>query len=131
MNILYFNQINPLYYSPLPFLPYLLLFNNFQCISLCHIPTQMHCILILFVLYYSLFLFLLSIVPSNSPSITNMLYICIYIVYICIWSYLYLCAYLLALSSTYKRKYAVFVFLNLAYLTWCSPPVPIIYLKTT
>jgi hypothetical protein len=47
VNILYIGQFNPLYYSPLPFLPSPLLFNSFQHILLSHLPAQIQCVSIL------------------------------------------------------------------------------------
>jgi hypothetical protein len=76
MNILYFNQINALYYSPLSFLPYPPLFNSFQCVSLCHITTQMKYIPILFILCHSSFF---SLDPSKSPTFTELFYLLIYL----------------------------------------------------
>jgi hypothetical protein len=79
--------------TPFVIIPYTvpnpLLFSSFQCVSLCHLPTQMQCILILVTLYHALFLSLLPLVASNSPTITNMFYI-----YIDMWSHLYLSIYL-------------------------------------
>jgi hypothetical protein len=59
-----------------------LLLNSFQCISLCHLHTQMQCMSILFTFCYSLFFSHLSVVSSDIPTIkitfSLSLYVCIY-----------------------------------------------------
>jgi hypothetical protein len=98
VNILYFNQSNPLYYSSSPISLYPLLFNSFQCISLCLVPTQMWCISILLSFFFS----------SSLKSSPTFEYICIYDnACIYIWIYLHIgektCD-LLTLFSVLKRE---------------------------
>jgi hypothetical protein len=83
-------------------------FSSFQCVPLCHLLTQMECILRLFSLYHSLLLFHLLLIPSNSPSIVKTHP----------WSCLYLCSvdiYLLDLSYTWEKNMS-----TLSFQTWCT-----------
>jgi hypothetical protein len=59
LSILYFGQVNPSHYSPLPFSSHTPFFNSFQCITLYPLPSQTLCFIILLMLYRSLFLSLL------------------------------------------------------------------------
>jgi hypothetical protein len=103
MHILYFIQINPLYYLLFLYCTAPLLFNSFQCISLYHLRIQMQCSLILFTLYHSVFLFCLLLVPSDRStiiicylSISLHVYFCLHL---CISLYMYLCTHLSLTSS--------------------------------
>jgi hypothetical protein len=72
-HMFYFSQINPLYYLFFLYHRVPILFNSFQCISLCYHHAQMQYISILFTLYHSLFLSHLSLIPFNRPTIVIML----------------------------------------------------------
>jgi hypothetical protein len=64
-----------------------LLLNSFQYISLFYLHTQMLCGSILSTFYHSLFLFCLTRVPSDRPTITVMF--CPSYLYISIHTYVY------------------------------------------
>jgi hypothetical protein len=85
--------------------------------------------------YYSLsFPLLPPLVSSNSPTVRNMSYICIYIyiyTYMHVWLYLYLCIHLSFRSSFHIWEETWDLCLSepgLFQLTWWSP-VPFIYLQ--
>jgi hypothetical protein len=81
VDILYFNQSNSPHYSFSPFFPYPVLFNSFQCVSLCLVPIQMWCSSLLF----TLFLFFSSL-SLLSPILEK----CFEYIYMCIWQFFYL-----------------------------------------
>jgi hypothetical protein len=103
------------------FLPIPLFFNSFQYIGLKPLPSQMLCFIILLILYPSLFPSLLPQVPLSSSTITNMFYI-----WVCIWSRLFLCVYLLVDSIFY----VCLSMTGLLHLIWYISIVSI-YLQTT
>jgi hypothetical protein len=63
VGILYFGLLNPFHYSPLSLYLLLPIFNSFQYTTLYPLPSQMLCLTILLMLYYSLFLSLFPQVP--------------------------------------------------------------------
>jgi hypothetical protein len=67
-------RLTPYFILPYPFLPVPHCF-NFQCVSSCHLQTQIQCFLVLFTLYHSLSFSLLPLEPSNSSTITIYFYI--------------------------------------------------------
>jgi hypothetical protein len=94
VNRQYVNQSNPVCCCSLPYPPYATLFNSFQCTLVC-------LVIMYFNVNYSLSFsssFPPSLVSSYSPTIGNMFW--------CLYLSLYL-------SSTYQRKHATFVILNL------------------
>jgi hypothetical protein len=85
-NILYFYQYNPSIIF-LSLSPYPVLIISFQCILLCLVPTQMQFISTLF--NHSLFLSILCILSSNSPTIGKMsFYICNMIMIVFVYTFL-------------------------------------------
>jgi hypothetical protein len=86
VNMLYRNQSNPFCYSSPPFSPYSVLFNSFQCISLCLVPTQMWYISILSTICHSSYP--PPSVSFNSLTFGNISHIYIHIydnAHVCIW----------------------------------------------
>jgi hypothetical protein len=110
---------------PHPFTSHPPFFSSFRYTSLCPPPSQLKLCNITDALAFSL-PFPLS--PSSVEQFhcyTHALRMSLYMVM------MFLCMCLsLALSSTYERKHVAFVFLILAYLTWC-PPVASMYYHTT
>jgi hypothetical protein len=113
-NILYFNQISPLYYSfSIPPPHHSTAFSAFVMSSLCTDTSIV--ILFLFSLFWcyllstSVFLPHLSLVPLNQSHYYK------HVLKICRYDYVYICIYALGLSSTFERKHATFLFQNLAY----------------
>jgi hypothetical protein len=108
--------------SPLLCIPYPLLF---KMASLYHLPTQMQCISVLFTLRHSLFLSLLPLDPSNSPTIANMFSIRMYD-HVCI----YVSIYSLVFHIWEKICNLCFSEPDLCHLAWWFPVLSI-YLQTT
>jgi hypothetical protein len=120
MNILYFNQIS----VPTKTLPYLLPTPNysiaFSAFLSCHLTIKMQGASILFTLCHSLF-FLLSLVPSNNPAITDMFFIYMYIDII-MFVFVYTFIFWVYLPHVGEKKS------GLLHLAWLSPG-PSIYLQ--
>jgi hypothetical protein len=141
-NISCFHQINPLYYLHFHCCPAPLLFNSFQCISLCYLHTQMQCFSKLFTLYHCLFLSRLPTISLQQTyyyncgiSFSLYVHVCRYVcIYVCIWDHIYLCIHLSFRSSVHlswgKTCYFCHSDSGFFCLTWWSPFLPI-YLKTT
>jgi hypothetical protein len=93
MNKLYFNHSKPCYYSSLPFPPspyYLIVFSIFQCAFFLHrCNVFQH-----YPLYHSLFLSLLPLVSSNSPTWKHVISLYIYVTYICTYIIMFVFMYM-------------------------------------
>jgi hypothetical protein len=105
VSIHYFGQFNPFHYSSLPLLSHPLLVNSFQYISLYPLPAM----------YFDFFFSFTS--SSGIHRVVPLLqtFSSYKFVYDQVW--IYINVYLLDLCSTYEKRHAAFVFLNLACFT--------------
>jgi hypothetical protein len=127
VSLLYFGQFNPFQCSPLSLPSQPPLFNSVQYTSLCPLPAQMWCFMILLMLYNSLFLSLLPQVPQSISTVANVFYI-----WVCIWSCLFLCICLSfgSIFHVWEKTCGLCVSEpGLLHLPWC-PPITSIYLQT-
>jgi hypothetical protein len=106
VSLLYCGQFNPCLtlYLPPP------LFTSFQCTSLCPLPAQMWCFMIL---WCSIILFSFPSFPEFHR-VVPLLKTCSTSEFVYDHVWFCVCVYFLDLSSTCERKHAAFVFLNLA-----------------
>jgi hypothetical protein len=118
VNILYFGPFNPFHLLFLiPSLPSPTFFNNFQCISLCPLPSQMLCFTILLMLSINLFSF-----PSFPkfhrliPCYKHALF------WGCIWFCLFLCICLSfgSIFHIWEKTYETLPISHLRLLCWLT-----------